>query len=87
MQRASSIRPPADTLAPSLFARAARHGAFLDNRFLTMAREAIPQSEELAEVVSADKGSLSDAYAGSAFSKLFAFPFSPPATFFLSVET
>lgn len=54
----------------ALFARAARHGAFLDNRFLTMTREAIPQSEELAEVVSADKGSFSDAYAGSASNKL-----------------
>lgn len=38
-----------------------------------MTREAIPQSEELAEVVSADKGSLSDAYAGSASNKLLLF--------------
>lgn len=35
-----------------------------------MTREAIPQSEELAEVVSADKGSFSDAYTGSASNKL-----------------
>lgn len=55
------------------FARAGRRGAFLDNRFLTLAREAIPQPEEPAEVVSADKGSFSDAYAGSALDKLLLF--------------
>lgn len=45
--------------------------AFLDNWPFTLTREAIPQSEGLAEVVSADKGSLEDALAGSASRKPF----------------
>jgi len=45
--------------------------AFLDNWFFKLAREAIPQSEELAEVVSADKSSVGAALVRRASRKPF----------------